>query len=206
MALAKHKPDWAFGYQDETWWSRFAQPALHSWAASDQFLKLMEQTPHKKEPEPKAIACYGLAVHWYDTPQEEAKHEEVWLRFVEGNPCGNLTIQYLAWLLEKTQLAKKQVLVLVWDNASWHKSHLVRQWVRTHNQKVKHTHEGIRLLPFLLPTQSPWLNPIEPMWLHAKRKVVEPETKLTATELVRRVSAVFQHPILPYLTPSENLP
>lgn len=204
MALAKRKPDWAFGYQDETWWSRFAQPDLHSWAAGEHFLKLIEQTPHKKDPDPKAIACYGLAVHWYDT--QETKHEEVWLRFVEGNPSGNLTIQYLTWLLEKTRLAKKQVLVMVWDHASWHKSKAVRQWVHEHNQSVKQAQQGIRLLPFLLPKQSPWLNPIEPMWIHAKRKVVEPEKKLTATELVRRVSAVFHHPVLPFLTLSENVP
>jgi len=36
--------------------------------------------------------------------------------------------------------------------------------------------------------------------------VIEPEKKLTAAELVRRVSAVFQHPVLPYLALSENVP
>jgi len=25
-------PDWALGFQDETWWSRFAQPRLHAWS------------------------------------------------------------------------------------------------------------------------------------------------------------------------------
>jgi len=55
------------------------------------------------------------------------------------------------------------------------------------------------LLSFLLPKKSPWLNPIEPMWIHAKRKVVEPDKKLTAGGLVRRVSAVFKQPVLPYL-------
>ena len=167
-------------------------------------MKLIEQTPRKDDLDPKAIACYGLAVHWYDP--KATKHEEVWLRFVEGNPCGLLTIQYLDWLLEKTRLAQKQVLVMVWDHASWHKSKAVRKWVREHNQQVKQTRQGVRLLPWLLPKQSPWLNPIEPMWIHAKRKVIEPEKKLTAAELVRRVSAVFQHPVLPYLALSENVP
>jgi len=50
--------------------------------------------------------------------QNETKHEEVWLRFVEGNPCSDLTIQYLEWLLEKTELADKKVLVMVWDHAT----------------------------------------------------------------------------------------
>lgn len=203
MALAEQKPDWAFGYQDETWWSRLSHPDLHSWADGDEFLKLIEQVHRKDDPDPKAIACYGLAVHWYN--QRGVKHEEVWLRFVEGNPCGNLTIQYLEWLLEKTQLADKRVLVMVWDHATWHKSMAVRQWIRAHNRAVKKNGQGIRLLPFLLPKKSPWLNPIEPMWIHAKRKVVEPDKKLTAAELVRRVSAVFNQPVLPYLILSENV-
>jgi transposase len=203
MALAKQKPDWAFGYQDETWWSRFAHPDLHSWAEGDQFLKLIEQAPHTDDPDPKAIACYGLAVHWYE--KNETQHAEVWLRFVEGNPCSDLTIQYLEWLLEKTRLADKQVLVMVWDHATWHKSMAVRQWIREHNRLVKKNQQGIRLLPFLLPKKSPWLNPIEPMWIHAKRKVVEPDKKLTVGELVRRVSAVFKQPVLPYLLISENV-
>jgi len=203
MALAKRKPDWAFGYQDETWWSRFSHPALHSWTEGEEFLKLIEQVHRKDDSDPKAIACYGLAVHWYE--QNNVKHEEVWLRFVEGNPCSDLTIQYLEWLLEKTQLADKQVLVMVWDHATWHKSMAVRQWIRKHNRLVKKNGHGIRLLSFLLPKKSPWLNPIEPMWIHAKRKVVEPDKKLTALELVRRVSAVFKQPVLPYLPLSENV-
>ena len=203
MALARQKPDWAFGYQDETWWSRFSLPDLHSWAENGQFLKLVEQTPRKNDPEPQAIACYGLAIHWYE--QDKIKHEEVWLRFVKGNPCSNLTIQYLEWLIEKTSLAGKKALVMVWDHATWHKSKAVREWVHKHNNAVKKSQEGVRLLPFLLPKKSPWLNPIEPMWIHAKRKIVEPDKKLTETEVVRRVSAVFNNPILPLLTISENV-
>jgi transposase len=91
---------------------------------------------------------------------------------------------YLHCLLEKTRLADKQVLVMIWDHASWHKSLAVRQWVRKHNREAKQTKSGIRLLPFLLPKKSPWLNPIEPMWIHAKRKVIEPDGQITASELV----------------------
>ena len=203
MALAKRQTDWAFGYQDETWWSLNARPTLHSWMEDGQCLKLIELANDPKDPEPKAIACYGLAVHWYG---EMEKHEEVWLRFVEGNPCSDLTIQYLEWLLDKTQLAGKKALVMIWDNASWHKSLAVRTWIREHNKAVKKAQQGIRLLTFLLPTKSPWLNPIEPMWIHAKRKVVEPDKKLANTELMRRVCAVFDNPILPVFTLSENVP
>jgi hypothetical protein len=31
MALALGHPDWVVGFQDEVWWSRLAQPNLHTW-------------------------------------------------------------------------------------------------------------------------------------------------------------------------------
>ena len=129
----------------------------------------------KDDPDPKALPVMAWLFIRYE--QSDVKHEEVWLRFVEGNPCCDLTIQYLEWLLEKTQLADKRVLVMFWDHATWHKSKAVRQWIRAHNRAVQKNGQGIRLLPFLLPKKSPWLNPIEPLWIHAKRKVIEPDKK-----------------------------
>ena len=46
-------------------------------------------------------------------------------------------------------------------------------------------------MPCLLPKKSPWLNPIEPNWIHGDRKVVEPERLLRAEELADRVCKVF---------------
>ncbi|MGI8551348.1 MAG: hypothetical protein ACR2PL_11270 [Dehalococcoidia bacterium] len=42
-----------------------------------------------------------------------------------------------------------------------------------------------------LPTKSPWLNPIEPKWVHGKRRIVEPARLLSADELDERVCAAF---------------
>jgi hypothetical protein len=47
--------------------------------------------------------------------------------------------------------------------------------------------EGTRLLVCRLPSRSPWLNPIEPKWAHAKRAVAEPARKLSGAELKRRL-------------------
>jgi len=47
---------WAIGYQDECWWSRVALPALHSFSAAGQPLRLVQQSVAK------AISCYGLYV------------------------------------------------------------------------------------------------------------------------------------------------
>lgn len=75
----------------------------------------------------------------------------------------------------------------MWDNASWHGSKVVRGWIRDHNRQVKQTGEGIRILVCPLPSKSPWLNPIEPLWVHTKRRVVEPDRLLPAHELAQRV-------------------
>jgi hypothetical protein len=42
-----------------------------------------------------------------------------------------------------------------------------------------------------LLAKSPWLNAIEPQWIHSKRKVVEPERVLGAYELADRVCGAF---------------
>src|SRR5262252_9565245 len=125
IRLASTHPAWALGFQDETWWSRLARPALHAWAEPDQPLRLVEQTVAKDDPDPKALACYGLLVRW--APPEQRWHEEAWLRFVEGRPVSALTTQYLAWCCAELQALGKQALLLVWDNAPWHVSHEVRR-------------------------------------------------------------------------------
>jgi hypothetical protein len=71
------------------------------------------------------------------------------------------------------------------DNASWHYSKIVRTWIREHNRMVKQKGKGVRILPFFLPTKSPWLNPIEPKWVHAKRNVIEQDGLLTAKQMAQ---------------------
>ena len=55
----------------------------------------------------------------------------------------------------------KKALFLIWDSASWHTSHEVRSWISSHNRGVKKSGRGVRIVPWLLPKKSPWLNPIE---------------------------------------------
>src|SRR5262249_46314065 len=74
---------------------------------------------------------------------------------------------------------EKRALLLVWDNASWHKGQEVRTWLRAHNRQVKQSGRGVRLVACRLPSKSPWLNPIESKWVHDKRAVAEPTRVLT---------------------------
>lgn len=174
------------------WWSRRAQPALHSWAAPDQPLRLVEQTVAREDPDPKALACYGLLVR--EATPEGGWTEAAWLRFVAGRPVSARTTEFLAWCCTKLAAAGKEALLLVWDNAPWHVSQAVRQWIRAHNRQVKTARQGVRLVNYYLPIKSPWLNPIEPKWAHGQRRVVEPARLLTAAELRTRVCTAFDCP------------
>ncbi len=186
------------GFEDETWWSRLAQPAVHAWAEPDQPLRLVEQTVATDDPDPKALACYGLLVRWAEPTG--CQHEESWLRFVDGRPVSTLTIQYLAGCCAQLQALGKTALLLVWDNAAWHVSKAVRAWLRQHNRAVKQAGTGVRIVACWLPIKSPWLNPIEPKWVHGKRHVVEPARLLPASELIERVCAAFNCAHHPHLS------
>jgi transposase len=178
------------GFADETWWSRLTQPALATWT-DDEALRLVAPTLAKDDPDPKALACYGLLLRQHE--ERDTTGEALWLRFVDGRPVSAITTQFLAWCAAQLATAGTTTLVLVWDNASWHVSGAVRTWLRDHNQRA-HRAGGVRLVPCFLPRKSPWLNPIEPKWVHGKRRIVEPARLLTAREVEDRVCAAFGCP------------
>src|SRR5262245_46506743 len=186
MALAMTHPTWGLGFGDEVWWSRLAQPALHAWAADEQVVRLVEKARPKADPEPKALACYGLLVRHVPT-----QPEQMLLRFVERRPVSAETTAFLAWCSARLAAQGLTAVLLIWDNASWHISQEVRRWLRQHNHQVKQTGQGVRLLACRLPSKSPWLNPIEPKWVHGKRAIVEPDRLLSAQEVVQRVRAYY---------------
>lgn len=168
------------GFLDEVWWSRLAQPQLKSWTA-DKPLRLLEKARNKADTDPKALCCYGLL---------RADSDQVLLRFVDGRPVSQVTIDFLEWVCGRLAQNDKQVLVLVLDNASWHISQKVRDWLRTYNARVKRE-GGVRILKCFLPIKSPWLNRIEPHWVHGKRAIVEPARTLGTEELIHRVCTYF---------------
>ena len=83
----------------------------------------------------------------------------------------------------------KKVFVPVWDDAACHVSRRVRAWIERHNRRVPRAKAGCRIRVCGLPVKAPWLNPIEPKWMHGKRKVAEPARTLSTDELRGRVTA-----------------
>ena len=110
-----------------------------------------------------------------------------------------ITTQFLGWCCEELAAAGKKALLLVWDNASWHISQEVRRWIREHNRQVKREGKGVRIVVCGLPIKSPWLNAIEPKWVHGKRNVSEADRILSADELEARVCAYYGTPRQPHL-------
>jgi hypothetical protein len=185
IRLVRIHPEWVLGFADEVWWSRLAHPHLHAWTAGEP-LRLVQLTADKHDPEPKALACYGV---W------RADTHAMLLRFVDGRPVSAVTTRFLEWLTTGVAHERKQALFIVWDNASWHISREVRTWVKTHNRRVKRE-GGCRLVMCQLPTKSPWLNRIEPKWVHGKRAIGEPARKLTGEETKQRICDYYHCELL----------
>lgn len=200
---ASSHSDWAIGFLDEVWWSRFAHPRCSAWQTSHQPYRLVEQVWPKGDPDPKALACYGVL--WQTGSSSDPVRELLSLRFVAGRPVSNITTQFLEWCCAQLVQQQKTSWLLIWDNASWHSSKTVRTWIREHNYQVKQTGQGVRILPFFLPKQSPWLNPIEPKWVHGKRAVVEPNGLLSAKQLAQRICEYYGCPCEDYLSLPEKV-
>jgi hypothetical protein len=167
---ARLNPDVLLWWQDECWFSRFAQPNAHAWGG----IQLLEREPPRKEVN-KALACYGAV---------RADNGQMHLAFAPGQPNSDYTLQFLPQLLDIGRSERKRCMIVIWDHASWHKSKTVRNWIRAHNRQAKQTGD-VRLLVWLLPKKSPWLNPIEPRWLHGKRAVLEPGTDTLTVDILR---------------------
>ena len=190
---------WVIGFMDEIWWSRFALPRMHEWGTAHS-VRLVEQTPRKDDPDPQALACYGL---WW------ANAARMLLRFVPGRPVRQVTTAFLEWVCAELERAGQRGVVLIWDNASWHVSAEVRSWIAAHNAAAKQTGQGVRILVAGLPTKSPWLNTIEAKWKHGKEAIVEPTRSLSAAEVEERVGGYFgaaPQPRLIQPVPAAKLP
>jgi hypothetical protein len=120
-----------------------------SWSEEGKPLRLIQRLVAKDDPEPKAVSCYGLYL---------PEIGDTWLRFVDGRPVSSITTQFLSWSCQKLEALGKKILLVIWENASWHISKEVRRWLGKHHRLVKRSGEGVRIVSCLLPKQSPWLN------------------------------------------------
>ena len=91
IRLAIRNPNWALGFADEVWWSRLAQPDMHTWQDADQVTRLQQLEHAKDDQDPKALACYGLL------RRRRPQHlDQMLLRFVSERPLSAITTDFLA--------------------------------------------------------------------------------------------------------------
>jgi hypothetical protein len=179
--MAANHPDLALGFEDDGWWSRAAQPQMPAWS-DDQPRRLGETPVPAKDPGGKAVACSGLYV--------PTANQMVW-RVGRGRPVSLVTGAFLAWRAVYVAAPGTRALLLLGDTASWHGSQVVQAWINAHHRNAKHA-GGCRFLVCRLPSQSPWLKPIEPKWVQGTRAIVEPTRVLPMAELMPRVCASYQ--------------
>ena len=156
---------------------------MFAWAADDP----SRLCPNPKGPKgggPEAVACHGVLR--LDTGG-------MVLRFAEGRPVRATTDDFLGWVCGRRGAEGKRAFVLVWDNAAWPVSNRVGRWIARHDRRVR-GHGGCRIRVRGPSTEAPWLNPIEPKWVHGKRAVAEPDRKLTADELRQRAGDYLNGP------------
>jgi hypothetical protein len=126
---------------------------------------------------------YGLLLRCH--PTAAPHQEDAWLCFVEGRPVSEVTTRFLAWVCGKLEELDK------------------RAGLRSTAVRSKGKEGGVRILPCPRPAKSPWLNPIEPRWVHAKRRVVEAERVCGDFGLLMKPS---QNPDVPGFSGSTSSP
>ena len=66
-----------------------------------------------------------------------------------------------------------------------HVSKHIKTWLCKQNQTARNVAQtwktGVRIIPCWSPAKSPWLNKIEPKWIHGKRAIVEPARGMQVT-------------------------
>lgn len=116
---------------------------MHSWSEEGEPLRLQELVGDKKDPDPKALACYGML---------SADSGRMYLRFVEGRPVSQMTTDFLEWLCEQVQAQGKRALVLIWDNARLSREQAGQSLAastqsngvaRSTNRQTGHTHHSM---------------------------------------------------------------
>lgn len=139
-AVAEAGPETSVLAQDETWIKRFP-PLRRQWqpVGEQQSVRVPEANDE--------VALYGTL--------DLASGETCIEAYEKGR--SDYTIEYLESLLGQTT----GKILLVWDQATWHTSNKVTEWIENTD----------RIETYLLPVRSPETNPMEDLWRALKEQV-----------------------------------
>lgn len=178
LVIARTAPDGAAVWLDESWFVRWP---YRFWA----------WTKHK--------APLRVPLRWNEDVETTAlfaalddESQESFLRWADGQPNSERMIPFLEALMAHWTQKGKRFIVLFWDRASFHTSGRVRRWIRDYNRRAKK--DGLtRLIPFWLPSRSPWLMPLEAVFGSVKHRVLGDRTFGTLADLQVAVERAFDN-------------
>lgn len=88
-------------------------------------------------------------------------------RYVRGRSISVVTGAVRAWLAMYVTAHGKRARLRIWDNASWHVSQAVEEWIKVPNRQAKQE-RGCRTIVCRLPGKSLWLHDLEDMTIFRK--------------------------------------
>lgn len=178
LVMARTAPDGAAVWLDESWFVRWPYQ-FRAWAKRKAPLRV----PLRWNEDVERTALFA-------TLDDET--QESFLRWADGQPNSERMISFLEQLMVHWTQREKRFIVLFWDRASFHTSGRVRRWIRDYNRRAKE--QGLtRLIPFWLPSRSPWLMPLEAVFGSVKHRVLGNCTFETLAQLRLAVELAFCH-------------
>jgi len=177
IRLVASHPTWALGFQDEVWWSRLANLITslgrRRYVTNSKNCNAVKQTAIPR-PGLLWVACAKAR-----TDRSDAATLRRW------SSCQRCHYRLFGCLLSALGGPIVTALVMIWDNAHGIK---VKSFdLAPQPQPDRETNgRGRAYFSCLHPSKSPWLNSIEPKWVHGKRNVSEADRVLSADELETR--------------------
>ena len=174
--MARAAPDGTVFWLDQSWFSRWPY-RFRAWAAKDAPLRVAQRWNEKVD----TTALYAAL---------DDKSQEAFLRWSTGQPDSEETVQFLEELMAHCTQNGLRFIVLIWDKAPWHTSKRTRAWIRAYNHRAKEENRT-RLIVCQLPTRSPWLMPLEPIFGWTKHQVLGGRLFQTVAQLQAAVELNF---------------
>jgi transposase len=176
LAMARAAPDGIAYWLDQSWFSRWPY-RFRAWAAKDAPLRVAQRWSEKVD----TTALYAAL---------NDESQEAFLRWATGQPDSEETVRFLEALMLHCTQNGLRFIVLIWDKASWHTSKRTRDWIRAYNRRAKEE-ARTRLIVCQLPTRSPWLMPLEPIFGWTKHQVLGGRLFQTIAQLQAAVECYF---------------
>jgi len=180
LAMARAAADGTVFWLDQSWFSRWPY-RFRAWAAKDAPLRVAQRWSEKVD----TTALYAAL---------DDKSQEAFLRWATGQPNSEETVQFLEALMAHCTQNGLRFIVLIWDKASWHTSKRTQGWIRAYNRRAKEENLT-RLIVCQLPTRSPWLMPLEPIFGWTKHQVLGGRLFETVAQLQAAVERYFHQRI-----------